>query len=297
VFFTQHLGNPIPPSAVHQARQPVPGCGRAVRRHPRDPRGALRQRRPQAGGDAPYLEQATSPGWWRSGCAAVPVGVRRLGPRRWQARSAQLRLGQGRPARERLLLLPADPDVGPGFSNRCSYFPEPAKVWVNGQEWANASRPRGLGVTALANGLAAGDHPVRLQAICDRPGPADLQAFFDRWLAPIPPRSAWPIRQPGTGGNCRCARSRPPARWCWTSPAGRGRSLRPCRRQPRLGRPEEVKLIFDAASTTTPWELGHQGRPPPGGGGRQRLLPPLPQQAIPQGRPGAAGRDGGQLTH
>jgi len=38
----------------------------------------------------------------------------------------------------------------------------------------------------LANGFAACDDPAALQAICDRFGPADVQGFFDRWMAQIP---------------------------------------------------------------------------------------------------------------
>ena len=38
----------------------------------------------------------------------------------------------------------------------------------------------------MANGFAACADPDRLQAICDRFGPADVQAFFDRWIAVIP---------------------------------------------------------------------------------------------------------------
>jgi hypothetical protein len=40
--------------------------------------------------------------------------------------------------------------------------------------------------TELANGFATCARPERLQAICDRLGPADVQAFFDRWIAKIP---------------------------------------------------------------------------------------------------------------
>ncbi len=29
-----------------------------------------------------------------------------------------------------------DPDFGVGFIKICTYFPYPAKVWVNGHEWA-----------------------------------------------------------------------------------------------------------------------------------------------------------------
>ena len=43
-----------------------------------------------------------------------------------------------------------------------------------------------MGFSALSNGFAACDEPRRLQAICDRFGPADVQAFFARWTALIP---------------------------------------------------------------------------------------------------------------
>jgi hypothetical protein len=80
-----------------------------------------------------------------------------------------------------------DADFGPGFIKLCSYFPYPAKVWLNGHEWAKRqAATTGLVVTELANGFAACDQPEQLQAICDRLGPAQIQGFFDRWMAQIP---------------------------------------------------------------------------------------------------------------
>jgi hypothetical protein len=38
----------------------------------------------------------------------------------------------------------------------------------------------------LSNGFASCNDPDRLQAICDRLSPADIQAFFDRWTTLIP---------------------------------------------------------------------------------------------------------------
>jgi hypothetical protein len=58
---------------------------------------------------------------------------------------------------------------------------------VNGHEWARRqAQVEGLGFTELANGFASCAEPTRLQAICNRLGPTDLQAFFDRWVAVIP---------------------------------------------------------------------------------------------------------------
>ena len=80
-----------------------------------------------------------------------------------------------------------DPDFGPGFIKICTYFPYPAKVWVNGHEWAKRQAAQaGIGFRALANGFAACDEPEWLQGICDGFGPGDVQGFFDRWIATVP---------------------------------------------------------------------------------------------------------------
>ena len=44
----------------------------------------------------------------------------------------------------------------------------------------------GIGFTELSNGFAATDDPAGLQAICDRLGPATIEAFAERWLAVLP---------------------------------------------------------------------------------------------------------------
>jgi hypothetical protein len=80
-----------------------------------------------------------------------------------------------------------DPDFGTGFIKICTYFPYPAKVWVNGHEWAkHQAEHDGIAFTALSNGFATCTDPEGLQAICDRFGPDDLQGFFDRWITIIP---------------------------------------------------------------------------------------------------------------
>ncbi len=80
-----------------------------------------------------------------------------------------------------------DREFGPGFIKICTYCPYPAKVWLNGHEWAKRQARRArIEFTELANGFASCGRPQRLQAICDRLGPADIQAFFERWTARIP---------------------------------------------------------------------------------------------------------------
>jgi hypothetical protein len=80
-----------------------------------------------------------------------------------------------------------DEQFGPAFIKIGGYFPYPMKVWVNGHEWAKRQcEQAGIGYTALSNGFATCDDPAALQEICDRLGPADIQAFVDRWLAVLP---------------------------------------------------------------------------------------------------------------
>ena len=80
-----------------------------------------------------------------------------------------------------------DPEFGPGFIRICTYFPYPSRVWLNGHEWAKRQAAHEhLGFTELANGFATCADPTRLQVICDRLGPVDVEAFFERWSRVIP---------------------------------------------------------------------------------------------------------------
>lgn len=74
-----------------------------------------------------------------------------------------------------------DVDFGPALVKVCAYFPYPAKIWVNGHEWAKRQATKaGIGFTELCNGFAACDDPARLQQICDRLDPATIDAFAQR---------------------------------------------------------------------------------------------------------------------
>jgi hypothetical protein len=80
-----------------------------------------------------------------------------------------------------------DPEFGPGFIKIATYFPYPTKVWLNGHEWAKRQADRdGLSYTSLANGFATCADPARLQKICDRLGPDQINAFFSHWTTVIP---------------------------------------------------------------------------------------------------------------
>jgi len=80
-----------------------------------------------------------------------------------------------------------DEVFGPAFVKVCAYFPYPIKVWVNGHEWAKRQAIKaGIGFGELSNGFASCADPAALQQICDALGPADIEAFFDRWATRLP---------------------------------------------------------------------------------------------------------------
>jgi hypothetical protein len=80
-----------------------------------------------------------------------------------------------------------DDEFGPAFIKVCAYFPYPIKIWINGHEWAKRQAGKaGIGFRELSNGFADAADPAGLQAICDRLGPATIDAFVERWLAVLP---------------------------------------------------------------------------------------------------------------
>jgi hypothetical protein len=83
-----------------------------------------------------------------------------------------------------------DREWGPAFCKIGTYVPYPIKLCLNGHEWVKQRlhRPR-IRFTSLDNGFLACSDPVALQSACDALGPADVQAFFDRWSQRLP----WPL--------------------------------------------------------------------------------------------------------
>jgi len=80
-----------------------------------------------------------------------------------------------------------DPDWGPAFLKLGTYVPYPIKRCLNGHEGVKQQlRRAGVAFTSLDNGFLACADPIQLQATCNRLGPADVQAFVDRWAARLP---------------------------------------------------------------------------------------------------------------
>ena len=126
---------------------------------------------------APRSPEASHSSWRRP---ASPATAKPTSLQETQAGSEERRVGT-------YYFYIYDDAFGPGFIKTCTYFPYPGKVWLNGHEWAKRqARRAGLDFGELANGFSSCEDPAGLQRICDRFGPRDVQAFFDRWRALIP---------------------------------------------------------------------------------------------------------------
>jgi hypothetical protein len=190
-FMTQHLGMPIPSPALMEKISTK--FRRAVESFASSngiPRVRFGKDDRKADVMAPYLARQAATG--RSGVAAV--GVAQEFQRVWAAyqRDTQTAAPQYTFAKaDRRVTCYYfylwDQDFGPAFVKVCAYFPYPAKIWVNGHEWAKRQALKaGIGFTELSNGFAACDDPAGLQAICDRLQPGTIEVFAQRWLARLP---------------------------------------------------------------------------------------------------------------
>lgn len=191
-FLTKHLGKPIPSPALFEAigarfRREVAGFARAhqipVVRFGKDDRKVEVMH--------PFQQRLAAEG--RSGVAAIGVAQEFAlvwsGYRRESTGSPLPQFGFAK-VRRRVTCFYFylwDTEFGPGFVKICSYFPYPIKVWVNGHEWAKRQATQaGIEFTELSNGFATCTDPEGLQAICDRLGSTQLQAFTRRWLNLLP---------------------------------------------------------------------------------------------------------------
>lgn len=187
-FLTEHLGNPIPSPALFAT---IGGAFReAVRRFAEDnaiPLVHFKKGDRHIDLMRPHLDRAKEPG-------VVAIGVAQEFQSVFTGYDHATKPGAvcfGFSKADRRVTVyyfyVLDREFGPGFIKICSYFPYPGKIWVNGHEWAKRQAERaGIAFTPLANGFASCSDPAVLQRICDRLGPADIQAFFDRWMRIIP---------------------------------------------------------------------------------------------------------------
>ena len=191
VFMTQHLGMPIPSPALfdkigQKFRRSVVSFAEANGipwvKFAKDDR--------KADVMAPHLKRAAASG--RS--QVVAIGVAQEFQRVWAAyqrdtatAAPQFTFAKADRRVTCYYFYLWDEDFGPAFIKVCAYFPYPAKIWLNGHEWAKRQAARnGIAFTELSNGFAACDDPSALQEICDRLQPGTIEVFAQRWLHRLP---------------------------------------------------------------------------------------------------------------
>jgi hypothetical protein len=140
-----------------------------------------------------------------------------------------------------------DADFGPFFIKFCSYFPYTAKLCINGHHWAQRQAAKaGIEFTAMDNAFAAVDDPAGLQTICDRLGPAAIQALLDKWLALLPNPFTDTDRDAGYRYQLSMLQTEFSLTQMLDAPVtGRVFFEQVIRDNLDIGRPDRVSLIFD----------------------------------------------------
>jgi len=140
-----------------------------------------------------------------------------------------------------------DTDFGPFFLKFSSYFPYTGKLCINGHHWAQRQAAKaGIGFTAMDNAFAAVNDPAALQGLCDRLGPAAIQALLDKWLTILPN----PFTDADLDAGYRYQLSILQAEFSLTQMldtpvTGRVFFEQVIRDNLDIGRPDQVSLIFD----------------------------------------------------
>jgi hypothetical protein len=140
-----------------------------------------------------------------------------------------------------------DPDFGPAFLKVCSYAPFGIKVCLNGHEWAKRQLAQaGLGFEALDNGFLACADPAQLQAVCDRLGAAEIEAFFAKWLSQLPLPLTTSDRQAGYDYRLAIWQLEVSRTQVFAEPRqGRAFFEEVMRENLDLGRPDRIQLLFE----------------------------------------------------
>jgi hypothetical protein len=159
-----------------------------------------------------------------------------------------------------------DPEWGPAFLKFGTYLPYPIKLCLNGHEWVKQQLRRAtIAFDSLDNGFLACADPARLQAICDQLGPADVQAFFDRWTARLPAPLTAVDRAAGYTHRLALQQVEVSLTQVFARPVqGRHFFEAVIRENLDLGRPDRVGLLFPHRIT--------RRTPPPTWGYRTRVI-------------------------
>jgi hypothetical protein len=140
-----------------------------------------------------------------------------------------------------------DRDFGPFFLKFCSYFPFNAKLCLNGHEYAKRRLAQaGIAFEALDNGILKCADPERLQKICDGLSAAKIDALLRKWLRRLPHPFTAADRQAGYRYDISILQAEFSLTQVLDRPVhGRLFFEQVIRENLDLGRPEEIKLIFN----------------------------------------------------
>src|SRR5215471_6346891 len=140
-----------------------------------------------------------------------------------------------------------DRDFGPFFLKFCSYFPFNAKLCLNGHEYAKRQLAQeGIAFEALDNGILSCAKPKRLQAICDGLSAARIDALLRKWLRFVPHPFTAADRKAGYCYDISILQAEFSTTQVLDRPVhGRVFFEQVIRENLDLGRPEEIKLIFN----------------------------------------------------
>ena len=140
-----------------------------------------------------------------------------------------------------------DEDFGPFFLKFCSYFPDNAKLCLNGHEYLKQQlEQKGIIYQALENGILACEDPQALQGLCDRLWEGKINALLRKWLRRLPHPFSTQDRQAGYRYQLSVLQVELSLTQVLDRPvSGRIFFEDVIRENLDIGRPQQVQLIFD----------------------------------------------------
>ena len=267
-FLHDYLGHPVPSPALLKPRHDrFVGAVQQFAEHHRVPFVEFERGASKDAFVAPYRTRFTAPE------GVVLVGVAQEKMRSFKAHK---RPGRGHTpvfdfsrqpvAVNHYYFYVQDRAWGPAFLKIGTYLPYPVKLCLNGHEWVKQHLRRNrIRFESLDNGFLSCADPLALQAACDALGPADVQAFFDRWSHRLP----WPmtVQERAAGYDHRLAicQLEVSVTQVFDRPVqGRHFFEAVIRENLDLGRPDRVGLLFPLRIT--------RATPPPMYGYRTRVI-------------------------
>jgi len=144
-----------------------------------------------------------------------------------------------------------DKDFGPFFIKFSSYFPYNGKLYLNGNEWAKRQATKaGIAFQPLDNGFLSCEDPRRLNALCARLGPAEIDRLLRKWLAILPHPFTPADRRAGYRYDVSVLQAEFSLTQVLDRPlSGRVFFEEVIRDNLDLGRPDQVALIFERRVT------------------------------------------------